>query len=243
MIKPPFKIPAKLKKIDLRNRYWAAQDYHLRDYLRTVRCQMQVDVNKSFRRELYRKLLHLSSLWIPLTIYFVREEIAVGIFTAIFIGNGLVEYGNFKKWKWVRGIFGGLFSRTLRSKESVRDRFQVSGAMYVMAAAVLCTIFFSKIIAVISMTVMLISDACSALFGKAYGTRQIYPHKSLEGTTAFFVSALLINMLFHKLEPFGYGNVIACVLATLAEIYEDKTGIDDNLAIPLSIGLTLTFLS
>ena len=81
------------------------------------------------------------------------------------------------------------------------------------------------------------------MFGKAYGTRQIYPHKSLEGTTAFFVSALLINMLFHNLEPFGYASVIACIFATLAEVFENKTRIDDNLAIPLAVGLVLTFLN
>ncbi len=239
----PLKIPVKFKKINLYNRYWQAQDYHFRDYLHTFTRQLKVDVNKSFRRELYRKLIHLSSLWIPLTIYFIREEITVGLFTLIFIGNGLLEYGNFKKWKWARIIFGGLFSKTLRRKESARSHFQFTGSMYVMSAAVLCTVFFNKPVAVIAMTVMLVSDACSALFGKAYGTRQIYHNKSLEGTTAFFVSALLINMLFHNLEPFGYVSVIACVLATLAEVYEEKTRVDDNLAIPLVIGLCLTFLN
>ena len=242
MIKP-IKIPIKLKRINLRNRYWQNQDYHLRDYLHTVRYQMQIDINKSFRRELFRKLIHLSSLWIPLTIYFIPEQIAIALFTIIFIGDGLLEYGNFKKWKWVRFIFGRFFSYTLRSKETTHKNFKVSGSMYVMAAAILCSILFSKIIAIISMTVMLVSDTCSALFGKAYGTRQIYPHKSLEGTTAFFVSALLINMLFHQLEPFSYANVIACVFATLAEVYEDKIGIDDNLSIPLAIGITLTLLN
>lgn len=92
----PLKIPVKFKKINLYNRYWQAQDYHLRDYLHTFTRQLKVDVNKSFRRELYRKLIHLSSLWIPLTIYFIREEIAVGLFTLIFIGNGLLEYGDRK---------------------------------------------------------------------------------------------------------------------------------------------------
>lgn len=239
----PFKLPIKLKSINFRNRYWQANDYHLRDYLHTFSRQLKVDINKSFRRELYRKLIHLSSLWIPLTIWFIPEEISIAIFTAIFTINGLLEYGNFKKWGWARFIFGKLFSRTLRSKESVRCHFQLSGSMYVMAAAVLCTVFFSKPIAVIAITVMLISDTCSALFGKAYGTRQIYHHKSLEGTTAFFVSALLINMLLHNLEPFNYTSVIACVLATLAEVYEEKTKVDDNLAIPLVIGLVLTFIN
>ena len=58
MIKP-IKIPIKLKRINLRNRYWQNQDYHLRDYLHTVRYQMQIDINKSFRRELFRKLIHI----------------------------------------------------------------------------------------------------------------------------------------------------------------------------------------
>ena len=232
-----------LKKISLRNRYWQAQDYHFSDYLHTFSYQFQIDVNKSFRKELYRKLIHLSSLWIPLTIFFAQQHTAALLFSVILLGNGILEYGNFKKWRWARNIFGRLFSRTLRSKESARAHFQFSGSMYVMAAAIICTLGFDKIIAIIAMTVMLISDTCSALFGKAFGTRQIYPHKSLEGTTAFFVSALLINMMFHKLEPFGYDSVIACILATLVEIYEDKTKIDDNLAIPLAVGLTLTFLN
>ena len=53
----PLKIPVKFKKINLRNRYWQAQDYHFRDYLHTFTRQLKVDVNKSFRRELYRKLM------------------------------------------------------------------------------------------------------------------------------------------------------------------------------------------
>ncbi len=232
-----------LKKISFRNRYWQAQDYHFSDYLHTFSYQLKVDVNKSFRKELYRKLIHLSSLWIPLLIYLAPEKLSLSVFSIIFFGNCILEYGNFKKWRWARNIFGRIFSKTLRSKESARGHFQFSGAVYVMAAAIICTMCFDKIIAVISMTVMLISDTCSALFGKAYGTRQIYPHKSLEGTTAFFVSALLINMLFHKLEPFSYDSVIACILATLVEVYEDKTKVDDNLAIPLAVGLTLTFLN
>lgn len=204
--------------------------------------QLGANVSKSFRRELGRKLIHLSSLWIPLLIYFAPAEICIAIFSIIFVGDAILEYGNFKKWKWARGSFGVLFCGTLRSKECSRVHFQVSGSMYVMAAAILCTALFTPVVAVIAMTVMLISDTCSALFGKAFGTRQIFKNKSLEGTTAFFISALIINMLFNPLLTFGYANVIACFLATFAEVYEDKTKIDDNLAIPLAVGITLTLL-
>lgn len=234
--------PFKDKKFNFRLKSWRWQNSEFDDYLHILASQLRVNVNKSFRKELYRKLIHLSSLWIPLVIYFVPEETSILIFSAIFLGDALLEYGNFKKWSWARNTFGFLFSRALRSKEISRQQFQVSGSMYVMAAAIVCTALFSKNIAVIAMTVMLISDTCSALFGKAYGTRQIYKNKSLEGTTAFFVSALVINMLFNNLFVFGPANVIACILATMAEVYEEKTNIDDNLAIPLAVGITLSLL-
>lgn len=225
-------------KFRLKSWHWNYQDFDWQ----FLSAQLGANVNKSFRRELGRKLIHLSSLWIPLLIYLAPAEICIFIFSIIFVGDAILEYGNFKKWKWARGSFGTLFCRTLRSKECARQRFQVSGSMYVMAAAILCTALFEPIVAVISMTVMLISDTCSALFGKAFGTRQIYKNKSLEGTTAFFVSALIINILFNQLLTFSYISVVACFLATLAEVYEDKTRIDDNLAIPLAVGVTLTLL-
>jgi len=234
--------PFKDKKFNFRPKSWRWQNSDVDYYWQILAAQLRVDMNKSFRRELYRKLIHLSSLWIPLTIFFAPENFSIAVFGIIFVGNAILEYGNFKKWGWVRKTFGVIFRKALRHKEASRQQFQISGSMYVMAAAIVCTALFTKNIAVIAMTVMLISDTCSALFGKAFGTRQIYPHKSLEGTTAFFVSALIVNMLFNNLYVFGYANVIACIFATLVEVYEDKTNVDDNLAIPLAVGITLTLL-
>ena len=203
---------------------------------------LHIDVNKSFKKELARKLIHLSSLWIPALIYFVQPSISIIVFSAIFVGDVILEYGNYKKWRWARRTFGLLFFKTLRNKERIRTKFQVSGSMYVLAAAIICTLLFSKPIAAIALTVMLISDTCAALFGKAFGTRKLYKSKSLEGTVAFFLSALLINMLYEPVFHFTYAGVIACAAATLAEMFEDKLEIDDNLSIPLFIGIILSLL-
>ena len=203
---------------------------------------LHIDVNKSFKKELARKLIHLSSLWIPALIYFVQPSISIIVFSAIFVGDVILEYGNYKKWRWARRTFGLLFFKTLRNKERIRTKFQVSGSMYVLAAAIICTLLFSKPIAAIALTVMLISDTCAALFGKAFGTRKLYKSKSLEGTVAFFLSALLINMLYEPVFHFTYAGVIACAAATLAEMFEDKLEIDDNLSIPLFVGIILSLL-
>lgn len=202
-----------------------------------------MNVSKSFKNELYRKSIHLSSLWIPAVIYLAHPGVSILLFALLFVADAVIEYGNYKKYPWARKTFGNMFFKTLRNKERVRTVFQVSGSMYVLAAAIICTLLFSKAIAAIALSVMLVSDTAAALFGKAYGTRKLYKSKSLEGTIAFFLSALLINMLFQPLFTFTYLSVIACVLATLAEMYEDKIEIDDNFSIPLVMGTVLTIAS
>lgn len=204
--------------------------------------ELHINANKSFKKELARKAIHLSSLWIPALIYFLHPGLSIMIFSTIFIGDALLEYGNYKKWRWARRTFGWLFYRTLRNKELKRDKFQVSGSLYVLFAAIVCTVLFSKPIAVIALTIMLISDSCAALFGKAYGSRCLRASKSLEGTVAFFLSALVIVIIFNPIYPVTYASILACAAATLAEMYEDKIEIDDNLSIPLFVGIILSLL-
>jgi len=198
---------------------------------------------KNLKKELYRKSIHLSSLWIPLFIYLVHPGVSIVFFSLLFVGNVLIEYGNYKKYPWARRTFGSLFFRMLRNKETTHGKFQVSGSLYVLLAAIACTLLFPQPVAVISLSVMLISDTSAALFGKAYGTRKLYKNKSLEGTVAFFLSALIVNMLCEPIYHFTYAGVIACAAASFAEMFEDKLEVDDNLSIPLVVGTVLVILN
>ena len=203
---------------------------------------LHIDVNKSFKKELARKLIHLSSLWIPALIYFVQPSISIIVFSAIFVGDVILEYGNYKKWRWARRTFGLLFYRTLRNKELKRSQLQLSGGAYVMLAAIACTLLFPANVAVVALSIMLISDTCAALFGKAYGSRRLYKNKPIEGPAAFFVSALLIMVICNFILPVTYASILAAFVATFAEMYEDKIEIDDNLSIPLFVGAVLSLL-
>ena len=216
---------------------------HLRENLNSrLSDDLHISLTKSIKKEFYRKLIHLSSLWIPTLIYFAPEGQAIVLLSIIFLGDALLEYGNYKKWSWARKSFGLIFFKTLRKKELNRNVFQVSGSMYVLFSAIICSMIFSKPVAVVALTIMLISDTCAALFGKAYGTRHLRNNKTLEGTTALFVSALLIVVVFNPILPVTYASILACGAATFAELYEDKIEIDDNLAIPLFVGLILSIL-
>ena len=201
----------------------------------------QLRKDKSFRKELFRKAIHLSSLWIPAAIYFMPKIVLIPILLVILIGNIVLEYGNFKKYSWARKSFGILFFRTLRNKEMSREHFQFTGAIYVLLASLLCLCLFEKEIACIALTVMLISDCAAALVGRSIGKHKIYKNKTLEGTLAFFVSAIVINLLFWQVYPFTLASIGACLVATLAEVYEDKIEIDDNLSVPLFFAAVLAF--
>ncbi len=199
--------------------------------------------DKAFRKELMRKAIHLSSLWIPAAIYFMPKFILVPILLVILVGNVILEYGNFKRYPWARKSFGVLFFRTLRNKETSREHFQFTGAIYVLVSALLCLCLFTKEVAAISLTVMLISDSAAALVGRSIGRVKIYKNKTLEGTLAFFTSALVINLLFWQVYPFTMISVLACLVATLAEVYEDKIEIDDNLSVPIFMAAVLSFFN
>ncbi len=226
-----------------RNVKWKNRLSFLKNYRFNPEAFMRIQIDKSLKKEFYRKGIHLSSLWIPLVIYFMHPGFCVSMFALLLLGDVALEYDNYKKYPWARQIFGALFAKTLRNKETVHARFQATGSMYVLAAAILCTILFSRPVAVIALSVMLVSDTAAALFGKAYGSRKLYKNKSLEGTTAFFMSALLVNMVLSPIFPFNVASVIACLAATFAEMFEDKLDIDDNFSIPLVVGALLTFLN
>ena len=201
----------------------------------------QLRHDKALKKELFRKAIHLSSLWIPAAIYFMPKLILVPILLIILTGNIILEYGNFKKYAWARKSFGVLFFRTLRNKETSREHFQFTGAIYVLLSSLLCLCFFSKEIGAIALTVMLISDSAAALVGRSVGRIKIYKNKTLEGTLAFFASAVIINLLFGQFHPFGWFSLAACLAATMAEVFEDKIEIDDNLSIPIFFAAVLSW--
>lgn len=197
---------------------------------------------KSVKNEAYRKSIHLGALWIPAFIYFTNQTISFYLFSFLFFGDLILEYGNYKKWPIIRKTYGRMFYRAMRRKERQREKFELVGSIYVLLAAMLCCLFFYKEVAVISLTLMLVADAFAALIGKAYGTRMLRHNKSLEGTTTFFVCSILVMLASNVILPLNYISIIACFGATFVEFFDDRLKIDDNLSIPLVVGFILTFL-
>ncbi|MFV0626298.1 MAG: diacylglycerol/polyprenol kinase family protein [Alphaproteobacteria bacterium] len=198
--------------------------------------------DKKYKKEIYRKLLHLSSLWIPFFIYFANQIIVIATLSVLLIGNIAIEYSNYKRQGIIRKYLGYFICKLSRSFELKKCNIRFSGSVFVLLASLLSVILFTKEIAAFSVYIMLISDTAAALFGKAFGKTKIYDKKSLEGSLAFFTSAIISSMFLDKLIPFSYSVILACLLATILEIYSKKLKLDDNLSVTLTVGIILTLL-
>lgn len=194
---------------------------------------------KNLKNEFYRKAVHLSSLWMPLLIYAAPRNFSLTVFCTLFLGNLVVEYACYRRVSLARRLFEGVFLKTLRCREIRKNRFCPSGSLYLLGAAIITTLLFPKELAVIGMTIVLISDTCAAIFGKMFGTRRLYASKSLEGTVMFFLSALYVMVAFDGMYPLGASGVAACTFAALCELYEKAIRVDDNFSVPLVVCLTL----
>ncbi len=135
-----------------------------------------------------------------------------------------------------RKFFGFL----LRRHELNARRRRLNGATYVLLSATLCIWLFPKIIVITAFAILIISDTSAALIGRKFG-RHPFLGKSLEGTTAFFVSGLLVVALAPKIAYLPAEYLIGVLAAALGAVVEALSGdvIDDNLSIPISISLAM----
>lgn len=127
----------------------------------------------------------------------------------------------------------------MRAEEQLKE-----SAMVPYAFAVLLTIItFPKPIALIAIYTLAIADPMSAIIGIKYGKRKVVPHKSLEGSAAFFICTFIITalVLTGYLGSFSIGVfLITLTVALVSSAFEMlPLRLDDNLTIPLFTAFTL----
>jgi len=195
-----------------------------------------------YKSELFRKGIHLCSLSIPVVYYFITRELALMILVPLVIISltmDLYRYHNSSFGNFFYKIFGFL----LREHEKDHDKRNLNGATYVLIAAVLTVLIFPKVIAVTAFTILIISDISAALIGRRFGKIK-FLSKSLEGTSAFFITACIVILLAPKVAGLPVEYLIGFTAAFIGAIAENISFgyADDNLTVPLSIGITMWVL-
>jgi dolichol kinase len=195
-------------------------------------------IDRKYENEVIRKAIHLSSIAIPLFVFFTSRELSLAVFlplTVIFAGLDIARYYH----RPLGEMFYRTFGRILRKHERDSEKKTLNGATYLLIASTLCIIIFPKFIAVTSLIILIISDMTSALIGRRFG-RHKFLGKSLEGSFGFFLSAAVVVALTPKLAYLPGEYVIGIVAGAVGAVAEALSiAVDDNLTIPLSVGTVM----
>jgi dolichol kinase len=198
-------------------------------------------VEQSYAAELIRKGIHISSLSIPIIYYFIAQSTALTILvplTLLFLLSDVARLLHPSVGRLYHRLFGFL----LRTHERNDRGRRLTGATYVLLSATLCIWLFPKVIVLTAFAILIISDTSAALIGRKFG-RHPLGGKTVEGSTAFFVTALLVVAVAPKIAyvPTEYLiGTIAALVGTFVEAF--SMGIDDNLSVPLSISAVMWIL-
>ncbi len=132
----------------------------------------------------------------------------------------------------------------LRPREEAGQAFTLSGGVWMLLAAFLCSVLFSPEDSAIAFSIMLLSDTAASLVGHKFGTIKIYGNKSLQGSLAGFLVACLTVTAYGFAFDFTAGDYLigfcAALTAVITELYTSKLKLDDNLSVTLAAGIILS---
>jgi dolichol kinase len=192
-----------------------------------------------YKDELFRKLIHFISLSIPIVYYFIPTETAIIILGVLAVVALTIDLGRYLHPETGK-IFYKMFGFLLREHELDHKKKNLNGATYVLISALISVLIFPKVIFISAFSILIISDSAAALIGRKFGKRK-FLSKSFEGTLTFFVSACIVILFTPKVGGFFEEYLIGFIAAFVGAIVENISFklVDDNLSIPLSVGLTM----
>ena len=193
--------------------------------------------------EIKRQIIHASGIFtILLLLIFDRWNAAVLTFLIAAAFFLLAKYRKLRK-------------RTESLEPKVIDEFETylengvknyerpkellfKGAISFYTGCFLSIALFQTNVAIASIAILAIADSLSTLIGKFYGKHKlpINKDKSWEGSLTFFIAAFSILLFFIK-QPF-----FALVVGIIATFVEMLPKIDDNITVPLSVGILMSFI-
>lgn len=195
----------------------------------------------SLKNELLRKSIHLSSSVIPVSYYFLSREIEIIMLSVLSLIMIIIDVVRVKNVNF-KNIYLKFLKPILRNHEHENEKTLFTGGTYIVIAYLVCVIFFPKAISITSMFIVIFPDSLAAIVGKVYG-KHFIGNKTIEGSSAFFITGIIVVMLSPKVTDSISEYYIAFVCVLLTTFFELLTlKIDDNISIPLFFGCAYLIL-
>ncbi|MBU0473565.1 MAG: dolichol kinase [Bacteroidetes bacterium] len=195
-----------------------------------------------YKAELLRKSIHLLSLSIAIVYYFITKELALTMLIPLTLFSLIMDLARYLFPAYKKKLYS-IFGFMLREHEINSKQITLSGATYVLIAALLTVIFFAKVFVILGIAVLIFGDIFAALIGRKFGKHK-FLFKSLEGTVAFFIFGSLVMLATPKIEGSLTEYLIGFAAVAVSAIVENVSygWADDNLTIPISVCLTMAVL-
>jgi len=191
-------------------------------------------VNLLPRQEVFRKTLHISASFIPISYSMIPslDDRIFAFFLFLLIGIGIaLEYAR-ERYKRVNIFFSRFFNFMMRNEELSGE---LTGATWLLLGCFFSVILFPKEISVISMLLLTVGDTFAAIIGILFPYGK-YKGKTISGSLGGFTLAGLIIFYFvGNINPIVL--IVGSIFAMLTELL--ISSINDNITIPIISGLAM----
>jgi len=182
----------------------------------------------SFKGELARKAIHLTSLVIPVGFFIFNHVFIIAALAAAFLISATFDFLRLFGHFAVRDFLSRVFGFMIRP----REQKSFSGSTTILFAALLVYLFYDLPVAAAAMIIIVLGDTAAAIIGRLIGKIRLRNNKSLEGTLAFVIFATAGVLLVPGLEI--QIGIIGALTGALFEAL--PIPIDDNISVPLVAG-------
>jgi dolichol kinase len=187
------------------------------------------------KAEVFRKLMNLWAIFIPILYYLLPQRsarlILLAVTLVVVVADFVRLHVNGIKEGWI--IFFGSFMRR-------REFSQLNGATFLMLGCLVTALLFSKPIVICASTFIIVGDTFAALLGQNLKGPKIF-RKTLWGSIGFLASNVLAGLILHSLLPLAYWQIFVGAFA--ATVFESlPVPWDDNFAVPILTGVVMSFL-
>lgn len=185
----------------------------------------------TYRQEIYRKFIHLSSSVMAFALWYFGKETFLPWLIGVAIILPLLDSGrhHIDLLRRIYTYYFTIFTRPIEHRN-------LTGASWVVIGAALTTLIFNENTAIIGLLVLSFADSAAAIIGLKFGKTHLF-NKSLEGSAAFFIVAF--SIVFYLSPAFYIINLITVLAATAVELFSTAR-MNDNLFIPLATAFILT---
>ena len=185
-----------------------------------------------------RRLFHLvGCLLLAILAMVISRDLFLWLLLSLAIAFLLVDAIRLT-WPAVNRLFVRLFSCLMRQQETTG----LNASTYVLVGSLLTLFLFDRDIAVAGLIFLGAGDAIAGMVGERWGRHKLL-NKSLEGTAAFFISCVVVGLIF-KYAALDISLAVLILGALSAAIVELlPLPVNDNLTIPLLSAAIMTGLA